>query len=480
MRERRGGAMGRVHRIHFIGIGGAGMGGIAEVLHNLGYTVTGSDLGMNAMARHLQSLGLDIHTGHDAANVAGADVVVYSTAVTPENAEFIAARERRIPLVPRAQMLAELMRFRHGIAVAGTHGKTTTTSLVACVLAEGGLDPTFVVGGRVNSIGTNARLGEGRYLVAEADESDASFLHLTPVMAIVTNIDLDHMETYHGDPAQLRAVFLEFLQRLPFYGLAVLCTDDAVVRSLQAEVGRPIVSYGTQDDVDLRAHDITQKGMVTEFAVARGDDDEWLRVRLNLPGRHNVLNALAAIAIATELGVSREAILKGLSEFQGIGRRFQVHGELEVLGARVILIDDYGHHPTELAATITALRAGWPGRRVVVAFQPHRYTRTRDLIDDFARVLCDVDALLLLEVYAAGEKPVAGADGRSLARAIRNRGQVDPIFVPDPAELSAALPKVLKDGDALLILGAGNIGTVAQKLVDAYGTRARLTSVAKQ
>ncbi len=480
MRERRGGAMGRVHRIHFIGIGGAGMGGIAEVLHNLGYTVTGSDLGMNAMARHLQSLGMQIHTGHDAANVIGADVVVFSAAVTPENPEFMAAREQRIPLVPRAQMLAELMRFRHGIAVAGTHGKTTTTSLVACVLGEGGLDPTFVVGGRVNSIGTNARLGEGRYLVAEADESDASFLHLTPVMAIVTNIDLDHMETYHGDPAQLRAVFLEFLQRLPFYGLAVLCTDDPVVRSMQAEVSRPIVSYGTQEGADLRAHDITQKGMVTEFAVARGDDSEWLRVRLNLPGRHNVLNALAAIAVATEMGVSREAILKGLSEFQGIGRRFQLHGELDVRGARVILIDDYGHHPTELAATITALRAGWPGKRVVVAFQPHRYTRTRDLIDDFARVLCDVDALLLLEVYAAGERPVAGADGRSLARAIRNRGQVDPIFVADPAELNAALPKVLKDGDALLILGAGNIGAVVQKLVEEYGTRPRLTSVAKQ
>jgi UDP-N-acetylmuramate--alanine ligase len=463
--------MGRVHRIHFIGIGGAGMGGIAEVLHNLGYTVTGSDLGLNAMARHLQSLGMQVYTGHDAANVAGADVVVYSTAVTPENPEFMAARDQRIPLVPRAQMLAELMRFRHGIAVAGTHGKTTTTSLVACVLNEGGLDPTFVVGGRVNSIGTNARLGEGRYLVAEADESDASFLHLTPVMAIVTNIDLDHMETYHGDPAQLRAVFLEFLQRLPFYGLAVLCTDDPVVRSLQADVGRPIVSYGTMEDADLRAHGITQNGMVTEFAVARGAENEW---------RHNVLNALAAIAIGVELGVSREAILKGLSEFQGIGRRFQVHGEIDVHGARVMLIDDYGHHPTELAATIGALRAGWPGRRVVVAFQPHRYTRTRDLIDDFARVLCAVDALLLLEVYPAGEKPIVGADGRSLARAIRNRGQVDPIFVADPAELNAALPKVLKDGDALLMLGAGSIGAVVQRLVDEYGTRPKLTSVAKQ
>ncbi|MFO1436258.1 MAG: UDP-N-acetylmuramate--L-alanine ligase [Gammaproteobacteria bacterium] len=480
MPELKRGTMGRVQCVHFVGIGGAGMGGIAEVLHNLGYTVTGSDLGMNAMAKHLQSLGVSVMAGHAAENISQADVVVYSSAVAKDNPELVAARERRIPIVPRAQMLAELMRFRHGIAVAGTHGKTTTTSLIASLLNEGGLDPTFVVGGRVNSIGTNARLGEGRFLVAEADESDASFLHLTPVTAVVTNIDVDHMETYNGDPQQLRAAFLEFLQRLPFYGLAVLCIDDPIVAQMAGEVGRPLLTYGTSEAADLRAHSISQKESVTEFSIARGEQPQWMRVKLNLPGRHNVLNALAAIAVATEVGVSKAAILKALAEFQGIGRRFQLHGDLKFGDRKVMLIDDYGHHPTELAATITALHAGWPGKRIVVAFQPHRYTRTRDLLDDFARVLSEVDALLLLEVYAAGEQPIVGADGRALARAIRNRGKVDPIFVGEPAELYEALPSVVRNDDALLILGAGNIGSVVQSLIDRFGSRPRLSTVAKQ
>lgn len=477
--DQRGG-MGRVQSVHFIGIGGAGMGGIAEVLHNLGYAITGSDIGVNAMVRHLQEQGVEVQVGHAAENVADADVVVYSTAVAADNPEMIAARERRIPIVPRAQMLAELMRFRHGIAIAGTHGKTTTTSLVASLLYEGGMDPTFVVGGRVNSIGTNARLGEGRFLVAEADESDASFLHLTPVTAVVTNIDLDHMDTYQGDPEKLRAAFLEFLQRLPFYGLAVLCIDDPILAALSSEVGRPVITYGTSAESDYRAHGISQNGLVTRFSVAHGSDEQWMQVTLNLPGRHNVLNALAAIAVAIEAGVSKPAILKALAEFHGVGRRFQIHGDLRIAERTVMLVDDYGHHPTELAATIAALREGWPRKRVVVAFQPHRYTRTRDLIDDFARVLCEVDALLLLEVYAAGEHPIVGADGRALARAIRNRGKVDPIFVADPAELYAALPNVLRDGDALLILGAGSIGSVVQGLLDRFAARPKLATVGNQ
>ncbi len=463
--------MGRVRRVHFIGIGGAGMGGIAEVLHNLGYEVSGSDLTMNAMVRHLQQLGVKVATGHDAGNVAHAEVVVYSSAVSADNPELAAARTRRIPIVPRAQMLAELMRFRHGIAVAGTHGKTTTTSLIACLLHEGGLDPTCVVGGRVNSLGAHARLGEGRYLVAEADESDASFLHLSPIMAVVTNIDLDHMETYGGDPRNLRAAFLEFLRRLPFYGLAVLCVDDPVVRATVAEIGRPVVTYGEDQSADLRAHAITQRELITQFAVARGSDAHWLNVTLNLPGRHNVLNALAAIAVANELEVEPKAILRGLEGFQGIGRRFQLHGEIVVGGKRVLLIDDYGHHPTEIAATLQALRAGWPGRRAVLAFQPHRYTRTRDLFEDFASVLSGVDALLLLDVYAAGEQPIAGADGRALARAIRNRGGVDPLFVADTAGLPSALLSALHDGDALLVMGAGNIGAIARRLLEESGGR---------
>ncbi len=462
-----GHVMGRVRRVHFIGIGGAGMGGIAEVLHNLGYEISGSDAQQNAMTRHLADCGVRVHIGHDAAQVRDADVVVYSSAVPAGNPEMVEARRLRLPVVPRAQMLAELMRFRHGIAVAGTHGKTTTTSLIAALLAEGGLDPTFVVGGRVISSGTHARLGEGRYLVAEADESDASFLHLSPVMAVVTNIDQDHMETYGGDPRKLRAAFLEFLHRLPFYGLAVLCTDDAVVRGLLDEVGRPVVTYGTDPRADLRAHDVRQQDMVTHFRVTRPGAVP-LAVTLNLPGRHNVLNALAAIAVAGELNVGDAALLKGLREFQGIARRLQDVGELRIDGARVTLLDDYGHHPTELAATLAALRAGWPGRRVVMVFQPHRYTRTRDLLDDFARVLSEVDQLLLLDVYAAGEAPLPGADSRALARALRARGRVDPILAAAPGEVPALLPGIVRDGDVLLVQGAGNVGSLIARLQERF------------
>jgi UDP-N-acetylmuramate--alanine ligase len=462
--------MGRVRQIHFIGIGGAGMGGIAEVLHTLGYRVTGTDTQANAMVRHLSSLGVDVQIGHQADRIAGADVVVYSSAVPADNPELAEARRRRLPIVPRALMLAELMRFRQGIAVAGTHGKTTTTSLVASLLAEGGLDPTFVVGGRVNSFGTHARLGEGRYLVAEADESDASFLHLSPVMAVVTNIDLDHMETYGGDPVRLRAAFVEFLQRLPFYGLAVICADDPMARGIIDDIGRPVVTYGIEDGADIRARDIRQQQAVTRFRVVAGGRPD-LDVALNLPGRHNVLNALAAIAVARELGIGDAAVVKALDEFQGIARRLQVAGEIDLGGRRVLLVDDYGHHPTEMAASFAAIRAGWPGRRLVVAFQPHRYTRTRDLFEDFCGVLSTVDALLLLEVHPAGERALAGADGRALARAVRNRGRVDPVFVPSPVDLPAALADVLRHGDVLLILGAGSIGAVAQRLIGEHGVR---------
>ena len=471
--------MGRVRRIHFIGIGGAGMGGIAEVLHNLGYEVSGSDNQLNAMARHLQGLGVKVFVGHNAAQVRGADVIVFSSAVPPDNAELLEARAQRIPVVPRAQMLAELMRFRYGIAIAGTHGKTTTTSLVASLLHEGGLDPTFVIGGRLNSAGTHARLGESNYLVAEADESDASFLHLNPMIAVVTNIDQDHMETYGGDPERLQAAFVEFLQRLPFYGLAVVCSDDPVARGMIDRVGRPVVTYGTDERADLRACDITQEAMVTRFRVAAPGQPDWLQVSLNLPGRHNVLNALAAIAVARELEVGDAAILKGLAEFQGIARRFQVAGEMQVGQAHVLMIDDYGHHPTEIAATVAAVRAGWPGRRLVVVFQPHRYSRTRDLFEDFARVLSEVDALLLLEVYPAGERPIAGADGRALARAIRVRGQVDPVFVEEPGALTDALPAVLRNDDVLLVMGAGSVGAIVSRLQEQFAVSPRLSTVVK-
>ncbi len=456
--------MGRIKRIHFIGIGGAGMGGIAEVLLNLGYEVSGSDLAENAVTRHLVGLGARIHRGHSPTQISGVDVVVVSTAVRADNPELLAARNARVPIVPRAEMLAELMRFRYGIAVAGTHGKTTTTSLVASLLAEGGLDPTFVIGGRLISAGTNARLGESRYLVAEADESDASFLYLQPMMAVVTNIDADHLETYGGDFNRLRATFLEFLHHLPFYGQAILCLDDDQVRALIPEISRPVITYGTRADADIAAFDIQQDAQRTHFKVRIPEREAAIEVTLNLPGIHNVRNALAAIAVAWELRVSETDIQRGLENFQGIGRRFQIYGEIEFDHGSVLLVDDYGHHPREVAATIEAIRKGWPQRRLVVAFQPHRFTRTRDLFEDFVAVLSVTDALVLSEVYAAGEDPIAGADGRSLSRAIRARGQVHPVFVANIDELAQVLPSVMQPGDVLLTLGAGNIGAVAAEL----------------
>ena len=458
--------MGRIRCIHFVGIGGVGMGGIAEVMLNLGYDICGSDLHANAVTHRLSELGADISYGHSAENLRDCDVVVVSTAVKEDNPEVIAAHEQRIPVVPRAEMLAELMRFRYGIAVAGTHGKTTTTSLIASVLAEGEYDPTFVIGGRLNSAGTNARLGESRYLVAEADESDASFMHLQPMMAVVTNIDADHMETYGGDFENLRQTFIEFLHHLPFYGLAILCIDDEEVRNILSRITRPIITYGFSEDADIRAKNLKQQGNQTFFSVSKIDEENWLDITLNMPGEHNVLNALAAIAVAHEVGVDAVAIQNALASFQGIGRRFQINGEYHLATGKVLHIDDYGHHPREVMATIQAIRNGWPDNRLVVAFQPHRYSRTRDLFEDFTVVLSNVDALVLLEVFAAGEVPIAGADSRSLARAIRARGQVEPVFVENIDELATTLKGVLKDGDILLTLGAGNIGASAIKLKD--------------
>lgn len=463
--------MGRIRRIHFVGIGGSGMSGIAEVLLNLGYEVSGSDLRKNTVTTHLVSLGAKLYIGHESAHVDGCDVVVVSTAVSADNPEILAARRLRIPIVPRAEMLAELMRFRYGIAVAGTHGKTTTTSLITSLLAEGGLDPTFVIGGKLNSAGTNAQLGASHYLVAEADESDASFLYLQPMMAVVTNIDVDHMATYQGDFARLRETFIEFLHHLPFYGLAILCLDDPVVREILPEIARPVRTYGLSPEADVYAVDIRQAGLLNHFRVMSRQGGPGLDVSLALPGRHNVLNALAAIAVAYELGVSDEAIRNALAVFQGIGRRFQLHGDIPVADGMVTLVDDYGHHPREVAATLQAANASWPERRQVVVFQPHRYSRTRDLFEDFTQVLAGTDVLLMLEVYPAGEKPIPGADTRSLCRAIRARGLVDPIFVERPEDLFSALRGVLRAGDVLLTLGAGDIGAVAnslpQKLLEA-------------
>ncbi|MEK6748461.1 MAG: UDP-N-acetylmuramate--L-alanine ligase [Pseudomonadota bacterium] len=456
----------RTKRIHFVGIGGAGMGGIAEVMLNLGFEITGSDLSENAVVQRLRQLGARVSVGHAAEHIPGADVVVISSAVKDNNPEITEARRLRVPVVPRAVMLAELMRFRYGIAVAGTHGKTTTTSLVASVLAEGGLDPTFVIGGRLNSAGANARLGEGRFLVAEADESDASFLYLLPMMAIVTNIDADHMETYGGDFSRLKNTFIEFLHHLPFYGTAALCIDDPVVREILPQITRPVRTYGFAEDADVRARNVTQSGQRTQFQVWRKNAPQWLDIELNLPGNHNVLNALAAVTIADELEVADSAIQHGLAQFKGVGRRLQQCGDIALAQGHAMLVDDYGHHPREVAATLQALRAGWPDKRLVVVFQPHRYTRTRDLLDDFAQVLSQIDVLLLLEVYAAGEDPIPGADGRALARAIRARGKIDPIFVATPNELYDVLPDVVRDGDLLLTLGAGNVGTIAPKLIE--------------
>ena len=458
-------AWGRMHRVHFVGIGGAGMGGIAEVLSNLGYDVSGSDLRENAVTHRLVNLGAKVFVGHDEAHVKDCDVVVTSTAVSADNPEVIAARAARIPVVPRAEMLAELMRFRFGIAVAGTHGKTTTTSLTASLLAEGGLDPTFVIGGLLNSAGSHAQLGEGRYLVAEADESDASFLYLAPMMAVVTNIDADHMETYGGDFENLRQAFLEFLHHLPFYGLAVMCIDDPVVRDLLPEISKPVLTYGfASEDADVRGFALEQRGAHTHFRVKRKNHDGELAVTLNMPGEHNALNALAAIAVATELEVADESIQNALASFEGIGRRFQIYGELQTTAGSVLLVDDYGHHPREVAATLEAARKAWPDRRLVLAFQPHRFSRTRDLFEDFGKVLSEADALLLLEVYAAGEQSQGGDDGRALCRAIRIRGQVDPVFVENIDDLASTLQGVLRDGDVLLTLGAGSIGAASAQL----------------
>ena len=459
--------MRRVQRIHLLGIGGSGMAGIAEVLLNLGYQVSGTDLKESAATQRLQALGATLFFGHRAENAAGVDAVVVSTAVKAGNPELEYAHQHRIPVVRRAEMLAELMRFRYGIAIAGTHGKTTTTSLVASVLAEGGLDPTYVIGGKLKAADANARLGAGSYLVAEADESDASFLHLSPMIAAVTNIDADHLETYANDFRRLRATFVEFLHRLPFYGLAVMCIDDAIVRETLLEVGRPVLTYGFSDDADLRASDVRPEGSGAHF-VATFRDGASAEFHLNLPGRHNVQNALVAVAIGRELGVSFEAMQRAFTRFQGIGRRCEPHGEFRFPGGRFALVDDYGHHPREIAATFQAMRAAHPERRLVVAFQPHRYSRTRDLFEDFCAVLSTADALLLTEVYAAGESPIEGADGRALARGIRARGQVEPIFVKSAAEVPDALSAVLRDGDLVLTLGAGDIGSVPALLLQRY------------
>ncbi|MFZ2508995.1 MAG: UDP-N-acetylmuramate--L-alanine ligase [Steroidobacteraceae bacterium] len=455
--------MRRISLIHLIGIGGAGMGGIAEVLVNLGYRVQGSDLRANAVTARLEKMGVRVFTGHAPEQVSGADVVVVSTAVAADNSELVAARAARIPIVPRAEMLAELMRFRQGIAVAGTHGKTTTTSLVASVLAEGGLDPTFVIGGQLKSAGSNARLGTGRFLVAEADESDASFLHLQPVIAVVTNVDNDHLVTHGGDFEKLRQSFVEFLHNLPFYGLAVLCSDDAEIRSLLPLVGRPMIRYGLGEDADLRATRLERLGARTRFDVLR-EGRRPLRVTLNLAGLHNVRNALAAIAVASELEIGDEPIQRALESFEGIGRRFETVADVQTAAGQVTIVDDYGHHPTEIEATLEAARQVWPGRRLVLAFQPHRYTRTHDLIDDFGRVLSTADALVVTEVYAAGEEPIANADGRAICRAVRGRGQIEPVFVEQVGELAGALAGLVADGDVILTMGAGSIGSIAHEL----------------
>jgi UDP-N-acetylmuramate--alanine ligase len=456
--------MRRIRGIHFVGIGGAGMCGIAEVLANQGYAISGSDIKESPVVDHLRALGARVEIGHRAENIGDADVVVTSSAVNTENLEVAEAHARRVPVVPRAEMLAELMRFRHGIAVAGTHGKTTTTSMVAAILGEAGLDPTFVIGGRLNSAGTNARLGQSRYLVAEADESDASFLHLQPMSAIVTNIDADHMHTYGGDFARLENTFIEFLHNLPFYGVAVLCVDDPVVRKLLPRVNRQVIRYGFSDDADLRAENVRQNGMSTAFRVVR-TEGEPLEITLNMPGRHNVLNALAAIAVAADEGADDEAIVRGLNGFAGVGRRFDVLGEYPCAGGgSATLVDDYGHHPREVAATIAAIRDGWPDRRLVMLFQPHRYTRTRDLYEDFVDVLGGVDQLLMLEVYSAGEDAIPGADTRALMRSLRQRARVEPVFVDDPAKLPELLANVLQDGDLLVTQGAGNVGAIARDL----------------
>ncbi|SJM93776.1 UDP-N-acetylmuramate:L-alanine ligase [Crenothrix polyspora] len=456
--------LGTIKRIHFIGIGGTGMSGIAEVLLNLDYKVSGSDVKESPVTQRLAALGVVISIGHKRENVANVDVVVASSAIDRSNEEIDEAYLNRVPVIPRAEMLAELMRFRFGIAVAGTHGKTTTTSLVASILAEGGLDPTFVIGGRLNSAGSNAKLGLGNYLVAEADESDASFLYLQPMIAIVTNIDQDHMATYQNSYQRLKDTFVEFLHHLPFYGLAVLCLDDEGVREILPQLSKPIVTYGVHENADVRAIDIKQQGMQTHFNVIRRGDYPPLAITLSMPGWHNMLNALAAIAVASRLNVDNAAIIKSLQVFKGVGRRFQLNGDIALGNGKLTLVDDYGHHPREIAATLEALRQAWPDRRSVVIFQPHRYTRTRDLFEDFVHVLSTVDILVLMDVYSAGESVIPGADGRALSRAIRIRGQVDPVFVENWEELPHLLASIVKVDDVILTMGAGNVGHIATLL----------------
>ena len=469
-----------IHHIHFVGIGGSGMSGIAEVLFNLGYGVSGSDLADSATLRRLQALGIATHIGHAAAHIASADAVVTSTAVQDDNPEVVAARERKIPVVPRALMLAELMRLKRGIAIAGAHGKTTTTSLVTSVLAEAGLDPTFVIGGRLNSAGANARLGQGDYIVVEADESDASFLNLLPVMAVVTNIDADHMETYGHDFGRLKKAFVDFLHRMPFYGTAILCTDSPAVREILPQIARPITSYGLGDDAQVRAVNVRAAAGQMRFTVQRrnGVTLPDLDVVLNLAGEHNVLNALAAIAVAVELNIEDDAVLRALASFKGVGRRFQRYGDLPAQGGgQFTVIDDYGHHPVEMAATLAAARGAFPGQRLVLAFQPHRYTRTRDCFEDFVQVIGSADAVLLTEVYAAGEAPLVAADGRALARGLRLAGRVEPLFVANVADLPQAIVDTAHAGDVVLCMGAGTIGAVPARLVELLQNQELLTLV---
>ncbi|SOB76575.1 UDP-N-acetylmuramate--L-alanine ligase [Marinobacter sp. LV10R510-11A] len=460
--------MRRIRHIHFVGIGGAGMSGIAEVLKNQGYDISGSDLKEGVVTNRLKAMGIEVQIGHREENSAKADVVVVSSAVASDNPEVASARSRRVPIVPRAEMLAEIMRYRHGIAVAGTHGKTTTTSLIASVLGEAGLDPTFVIGGKLNSAGTNAKLGGSRYLVAEADESDASFLHLTPVISVVTNIEADHMDTYDGDVEKLKQTFVDFLHNLPFYGLAVMCVDDDYVQEIIPRISRAIITYGISNpDADYRAENIVTDGLRTHFVVKRPGGRSDLTVELKMPGRHNVLNALAVIAVATDEGVADEAICRGLAVFEGVGRRFQVYGDYKTPKGTITLVDDYGHHPTEVEAVICAAHDAWPGRRLVMLYQPHRFSRTRDLYEDFVRVLSEVDGLLLMDVYSAGEAAIPGADGRALCRSIRQRGKIEPVFVEDNRKIESLLESMLQDGDLLITQGAGDIGGVATRLAAA-------------
>ena len=469
MLERSDSMMTRVRNIHFVGIGGAGMCGIAEILHNLGYEISGSDITESSVTRHMLTQGIDVKLGHDAGLINGADVIVVSSAVSETNPEVIEARKKRIPVIPRAEMLAEIMRFRLGIAVAGTHGKTTTTSLIASLLAEGGLDPTYVIGGQLNSIGSNAKLGSGKYLVAEADESDASFLHLQPVMAVLTNIDADHLDAYKGDYTLLEEAFCNFLLRLPFYGMASICIDDNGVRDIVKDMTKPFITYGIDHPADFTASNIKYQYSQSSFTVSSPEQKDWLEVKLNLPGKHNVMNALGAITIAVELGISKSAIIKAMSGFQGIGRRCNLLGEIIIDSRKALLIDDYAHHPSEIKSILNAVHTGWPGRRTIVVFQPHRFTRTKDLFSDFCNVLTDIEVLILLNIYPAGEDPIPGIDSQSLCKALSQGDESDPILIDDRKDIFSVLPGLVNDNDILLVIGAGDIGNLGPELVAKYG-----------